>query len=398
MTLKAKLDAFKADFEAGKPPYNVPYSVIETMHRATAELRASGLADNALKVGDKASHFTLTDQDGNAVSSAALLKQGPLVVSFYRGVWCPYCNLDLQALEAELPQLKALGASLVAISPQVASNSRKSVRQNGLSFPVLNDSHNDVAAAFGIRYQMPGYLIELYKSLKNDLTAFNGDDSWTLPLPGRFVIDTDGTVIYAEVDPDYTNRPETELLLPSLKKAHTMTNFAVPTAATVSPANQAIFEQLKKGLGMVPNLYATLAHSDHALGNYLTLQNGKSSLNAKEREVINLVVSQVNECAYCLAAHTALGAMVGFTPAQIVAIRKGGAAFDAKLDALARLVKGATLNRGHAAQELIDAFFAAGYNQGNLVDVVMVIGDKIITNYLHALTKVPVDFPAAPAL
>jgi uncharacterized peroxidase-related enzyme len=177
-----------------------------------------------------------------------------------------------------------------------------------------------------------------------------------------------------------------------------MKTFTIPTAATVSPANQAIFEQLKKGLGMVPNLYATFAHSDNALGNYLTLQNGKSSLNAKEREVINLVVSQVNECAYCLAAHTALGGMVGFKPEQIIEIRKGGASFDPKLDALAKLVKSAAENRGHATPALIDAFFAAGYTEGNLVDTVVVIGDKIITNYLHALTQVPVDFPAAPAL
>jgi uncharacterized peroxidase-related enzyme len=177
-----------------------------------------------------------------------------------------------------------------------------------------------------------------------------------------------------------------------------MNTFTIPTAASVSPANRAIFEQLQKGLGMVPNLYATLAHSEHALGNYLTLQNGKSSLSAKEREVVNLVVSQVNECAYCLAAHTVLGGMVGFTPEQIIAIRKGGAAFDPKLDALARLVKSMVEHRGHVAPELVDAFFAVGYTQGQLVDTVMVVGDKIITNYLHALTQVPVDFPAAPAL
>jgi AhpD family alkylhydroperoxidase len=177
-----------------------------------------------------------------------------------------------------------------------------------------------------------------------------------------------------------------------------MKTFTIPTAATVSPTNQAIFEQLKKGLGMVPNLYATLAYSENALGNYLTLQNGKSSLNAKEREVINLVVSQVNECTYCLAAHTVLGGMVGFTSEQIIEIRKGGTSFDSKLDALAKLAKSATLNRGHAEANVIDAFFAAGYTEGNLVDAVIVIGDKIITNYLHALTKVPVDFPAAPAL
>ena len=177
-----------------------------------------------------------------------------------------------------------------------------------------------------------------------------------------------------------------------------MKTITVPTAATVSPANQAIFAQLKQGLGMVPNLYATLAYSEHGLGNYLALQNGKSSLSAKEREVINLVVSQVNECAYCLAAHTALGGMVGFTPEQIIEIRKGGASFDVKLDALAKLVKSAAKNHGHATPELIDAFFAAGYNAGNLVDAVIVIGDKIITNYLHALTKVAIDFPAAPRL
>ena len=177
-----------------------------------------------------------------------------------------------------------------------------------------------------------------------------------------------------------------------------MTHFTIPAAATVSPANQALFDKLKAGLGMVPNLYATLAHSDHALATYLTLQNAKSSLNVKEREVINLVVSQVNACAYCLAAHTAIGALVGFTPAQIIDIRKGGASFDAKLDALAKLVKSAAENRGHADPALIAAFFAAGYNEGNLVDTVIVIGDKIITNYLHALTQVAIDFPAAPAL
>jgi uncharacterized peroxidase-related enzyme len=177
-----------------------------------------------------------------------------------------------------------------------------------------------------------------------------------------------------------------------------MKTFTVPTAATVTPANQAIFEQLKSGLGMVPNLYATMAYSPNALGTYLTLQNAKSSLSPKEREVINLVVSQVNECEYCLAAHTAIGAMVGFKPEQIIELRKGGASFDAKLDALAKLTKSAAINHGHATQDTIDAFFAAGYTEGNLVDSVVVIGDKIITNYLHALTKVPVDFPSAPAL
>ena len=223
MSLQAKLDAFNADFQAGKPPYNVPHSVIETMHRATAELIASGAATRALKAGDKAPAFTLNAPDGKLISSGELLARGPLVMSFYRGVWCPYCNMELQALQAALPDFQALGASLVAISPQTAANSRKSVRQNELGFPILSDPHNDVAAAFGLRFALPDYLVELYKTLKNDLPAFNGDASWTLPMPGRFVIAQDGTILYAEVNPDYTRRPEPEDMLPALRRAANVT-------------------------------------------------------------------------------------------------------------------------------------------------------------------------------
>ncbi len=177
-----------------------------------------------------------------------------------------------------------------------------------------------------------------------------------------------------------------------------MTTINVPTREQVSPANQAHFDTLKKGLGMVPNLYATLAHSEHALGSYLAFQNAKSSLTGKAREVINLVVSQVNGCEYCLSAHTVIGGMVGFTPEQIIEVRRGGASFDAKLDALAKLVKNITTERGHADPAQVQAFFAAGWTQENLVDAIVFIVDKTVTNYLHGTTKVPVDFPAAPAL
>jgi len=223
MTLQSRLDAFKADFEAGKPPYNVPPPVIATMHRATAELIDSGAATRARKAGDKAPAFTLNDPDGQPVSSADLLAKGPLVISFYRGVWCPYCNMELQALQAALPEFEKLGASLVAISPQTPVNSRKSVRQNELGFPILSDTHNDVAAAFGLRFELPDYLVDLYKGLKNDLPTFNGDPSWTLPMPARFVIAQDGTILYAEVNPDYTHRPEPEDMLPALRHAATVT-------------------------------------------------------------------------------------------------------------------------------------------------------------------------------
>jgi peroxiredoxin len=217
MSLQSKLDAFKADFEAGKPPYSVPRPVIDTMHRATAELIASGAAAHARRVGERAPSFSLKDAQGLVVSSIELLKRGPLVVSFYRGVWCPYCNMELQALEAARPDFESLGASLLAISPETQANSRKSVRQNKLGFPILSDPHGEVSAAFGLRFQLPDYLIELYKTLKNDLPAFDDDPSWTLPMPARYVIATDGMIRYANVNPDYTRRPEPEELIPALK-------------------------------------------------------------------------------------------------------------------------------------------------------------------------------------
>jgi peroxiredoxin len=139
-------------------------------------------------------------------------------VSFYRGVWCPYCNLELQALQATLQEIVARGASLVAISPQTAPNSRKSQRDNKLSFPILSDVKSEIANAFGIRFSLPDDLIELYKSFKNDLPTFNNDPSWVLPMPARYVIGTDGVIAYAEVNPDYTHRPDPSELLPVLDR------------------------------------------------------------------------------------------------------------------------------------------------------------------------------------
>ena len=218
MTLQATLDAFRADFKAGKPPYNAPAHIHPIMERATAELIASGAAQRALKVGDKAPLFSLKDGNGELVSSAQLLAQGPLVLTFYRGVWCPYCNMELEALQAFLPELKTAGAQLVAVSPQTASNSRKSTRITELEFPILSDPHNDVAAAFGLRFELPDYLIELYKVFGNNLPLINDDPAWTLPMPARYVIGQDSVIRYAEVNPDYTQRPEPSDMLDALKR------------------------------------------------------------------------------------------------------------------------------------------------------------------------------------
>ncbi|OKS88037.1 carboxymuconolactone decarboxylase family protein [Mucilaginibacter polytrichastri] len=174
--------------------------------------------------------------------------------------------------------------------------------------------------------------------------------------------------------------------------------FDVPARAEVSATNQQLFDNLQKGLGFVPNLYAYFAKSETALADYLTFQNRKSTLRAKEREVINLVVSQVNGCRYCLSAHTVLGKMNGFTDEQVIDLRNGSAGFDSKIDALVKLAKSITVSHGRADDALLEAFFEAGYTEANLVDVIIVIGDKIISNYIHNLTAFEIDFPLAEEL
>ena len=174
--------------------------------------------------------------------------------------------------------------------------------------------------------------------------------------------------------------------------------FTVPSRAEVSEQNQAIFDNLQKGIGFVPNLYAYFAKNNTALQDYLAFQNRKSTLSGKEREVVNLVTSQINNCRYCQSAHTALGKMNGFSDEQIIEIRKGEASFNPKLDALAKFTASVVENRGHAAEETVEAFFEAGYNEANMIDVVIVVGDKIISNYIHNITGFAIDFPLADEL
>ena len=174
--------------------------------------------------------------------------------------------------------------------------------------------------------------------------------------------------------------------------------FAVPAREDVSPANQAIFDKLRKGLGFVPNLSAFFSKSETALGDYLAFQNRKSTLTNKEKEVVNLVTSQINGCRYCQSAHTFLGKLNGFSDEQILELRKGAASFNPKLDALAKFTASVVNNKGHVADNIKEDFFAAGYTEANLVDLIIVVGDKIISNYLHNLTHLPIDFPIANEL
>jgi uncharacterized peroxidase-related enzyme len=178
-----------------------------------------------------------------------------------------------------------------------------------------------------------------------------------------------------------------------------MKTFQVPTREQVSPTVQGIFDHMQSAMGMVPNLYATVGYSENALTSYLAFQQAqaKGSFSAKEREAVFLAVSQVNGCDYCLAAHTALAKMNGFSEADTLDLRAGTSA-DAKLRAITQLAASITATHGRPEAQLLEDFFAQGYAEKALVDLVSLVADKTLTNYLHNITHIPVDFPAAPAL
>jgi peroxiredoxin len=187
----------------------------------SVELKAlisSGQAGRALKVGKQAPDFVLPDSAGNSVSSAELLKKGPLVITFYRGAWCPFCNADIQALETAADRIRGFGAALVAISPQTPANSRQSLQDNHLSFPILSDKNCELADKFGIRWMPSQALQGVYRNFGTDVGSFNGDGSWALPMPARYVIAPSGEIVYAVINANYTHRPEPGDVCPVLEK------------------------------------------------------------------------------------------------------------------------------------------------------------------------------------
>jgi peroxiredoxin len=213
MTLQDSLDRLKVKIEGSMPP-----QIVNIMHQATADLEATGIGEGILKVGDKAPEFKLPNQDGNLVSSTELLKNGPLVVTFYRGVWCPYCNTDLGNLKRYTKELEEFNATMVSVSPQIPQYNKQITTQQHLDFDLLSDSENNVANEFGLRWEMVDPLKSLYRdSFGISLPNYNGDESWTLPVPARFIIGTDSLIKYAEFSVDYTKRPNPDVLVSALK-------------------------------------------------------------------------------------------------------------------------------------------------------------------------------------
>ncbi len=176
--------------------------------RAVAELKENHLAADILSVGAKAPQFELSDHDGKIVSSAGLLAQKRLVLSFIRGRWCPFCVGQMEAMNLILPEIELAGAALIAISPQTVKQSFFMHDQHKLRFPLLSDAGNLVARKFGLIYRVPEFQAEVYRRAFVNLPFTNGDESWELPIPATYILDRDATVLYASADEDYTERPE----------------------------------------------------------------------------------------------------------------------------------------------------------------------------------------------
>jgi peroxiredoxin len=203
MTLNAELRAF---YEARQQ--QIPAEIREIMRRAGQELADSGQADRALTVGTRAPRFALPTATGRTLSLDDLLAEGPVVLTFYRGAWCPYCNIALRALQQHHDAIAARGARLVAVSPQTPDESLSLTEKHALAFDVLSDLGSDTAKQYGLAFDLPDDLAAVYDKLGFDLQRVNAGHPRTLPLPATYVIDRDGTVRWAFVDTDYTRRAE----------------------------------------------------------------------------------------------------------------------------------------------------------------------------------------------
>jgi peroxiredoxin len=197
------------------------------IHRVVIEdlrLRMASPKVWSLGVGSRLPDFLLPDAEGAPVASSELLSIGPLVVTFYRGMWCPFCNAELHALEAMADRIRRCGALLVAVSPQSVENNRRTAREVGATFPILSDPGAELARSFGIRW-IPSQAVQgVYRNFDVDVGSFNVRNSWALPLPARYVAAQDGTILYARVSPNYIQRPEPAdvlSVLDSLRRART---------------------------------------------------------------------------------------------------------------------------------------------------------------------------------
>lgn len=214
MSLQEKLSTMKQESIATKPP-----EIITPLLEETKKLVDSGIDANVIKKGQPLPHFSLSDSAGAEFHSEEVLKKGPMAISFYRGVWWPYCNVELEALQEIYDEVSRLGGSIISISPQLGKYTKQVVKKNNLTFPVLVDTDNSYAEKLGLVFSFPAKMKEIYLSLGLDLSRFNGNDLWQLPLAGRFLVDGNGIIQDVNVHADHTVRPEPKEIVEFMKKS-----------------------------------------------------------------------------------------------------------------------------------------------------------------------------------
>lgn len=209
-----------------------PAPVLTSIDESLTALARTGFIDRALRRGDPAPDFVLPDAIGAGVESRRLRLRGPLVLCFYRGAWCPYCNLELHAWQQHLPELEQLGATLVAISPQTPDASLTLAEKHALAYPVLSDRGNVVARRFGIVYAVDERMRAVLEGFGVQLSAYNGDSTFELPVPATYVVGKDATIVGAWVDADYRRRAEPSAVLDRVRAiAGPQSNGAAPRAS-----------------------------------------------------------------------------------------------------------------------------------------------------------------------
>jgi len=196
----------------------MPEDVLKLLLGNIEKLVKSGIAERTLNVGDEIPQINLPNAVGKTIDVNSMLKDGPVVISFYRGAWCPYCNLELKALQQALPEIKSLDAQLIAISPNTPDNSISSIEKHGLEFEVLTDAGNKIAKEFKLVFNLAEELHPIFQQFNFDIPKYNGDESWELPIPATYIIDTDGRIVHSFVNADYTQRMEPTDIISKLKE------------------------------------------------------------------------------------------------------------------------------------------------------------------------------------
>ncbi len=212
-TLQATIDQYNAAKRE-----SMPAEVLETMARATSKLKDSGIENQVLRTGDRIPDFSLPNQHGEMRRFADYLAESPVVLNIYRGGWCPYCNFEMKALAAALPEIEAAGARLIGMSPETPEHAQDTAAKNNIGIEILSDAGNVVSKKMGLVFSLAEELRPIYLGAGLDIPAYNGDDTFLLPVPATYIVGSEGIIKFDFVNADYTQRLEPQDIVAILNK------------------------------------------------------------------------------------------------------------------------------------------------------------------------------------